>query len=164
PRHEPYRLVPYKYRLNCVDFLFDPIIVAADATWHAPYKYRVNTVDFLFNPIIVAAKVFWRGLSLIEGKVSALKPWRMSLLFLVINQTEPHADAAKVTVNEPKIPDGTCYLELKVPSRSRRDGCWKLEKLMEVINTPLEVVQRVHTFPSLRATSVVHLCCSEKSV
>ncbi|GJZ75062.1 DNA-directed RNA polymerases IV and V subunit 2-like protein [Tanacetum coccineum] len=51
-----------------------------------------------------------------------------------------------------------------------------LEKLLEVINTPLEVVQRVvsscrsplmqgtqvHTFPSLRATSVVHLCCNEK--
>ncbi|GJZ32026.1 ribonuclease H-like domain-containing protein [Tanacetum coccineum] len=33
-------------------------------------------------------------------------------------------DAAKVTVNEPKTPDGACYLELKVPSRSRRDGCW----------------------------------------
>nr|GEV48854.1 hypothetical protein [Tanacetum cinerariifolium] len=52
-------------------------------------------------------------------------------------------DAAKVTVNEPKTPDGACYLELKVPSRSRRDGCWKLEKLLEEINTPLEAVQRV---------------------
>nr|GEV28290.1 DNA-directed RNA polymerase V subunit 1 [Tanacetum cinerariifolium] len=33
-------------------------------------------------------------------------------------------DAAQVTVNEAKTADGACYLELKVPSRSRRDGCW----------------------------------------
>ncbi|GKD45798.1 DNA-directed RNA polymerase V subunit 1, partial [Tanacetum coccineum] len=33
-------------------------------------------------------------------------------------------DAAQVTVNEAKTADGACYLELKVPSRSRRDDCW----------------------------------------
>ncbi|GKE30198.1 hypothetical protein Tco_1445582, partial [Tanacetum coccineum] len=33
-------------------------------------------------------------------------------------------DAAQVTVNEDKTTDGACYLELKVPSRSRRDGWW----------------------------------------
>ncbi|GJU67315.1 diacylglycerol kinase 5-like protein [Tanacetum coccineum] len=33
-------------------------------------------------------------------------------------------DAAQVTVNEAKTADGACYLELKVPSRSRRDGWW----------------------------------------
>ncbi|GJV81846.1 guanine deaminase [Tanacetum coccineum] len=34
------------------------------------------------------------------------------------------SDAAQVTVNEAKTADGACYLELKVPSRSRRDGWW----------------------------------------
>ncbi|GJR73651.1 hypothetical protein Tco_0086016 [Tanacetum coccineum] len=33
-------------------------------------------------------------------------------------------DAAQVTVNEAKTADGACYLEVKVPSRSRRDGWW----------------------------------------
>ncbi|GKB75454.1 ATP-dependent DNA helicase PIF1-like protein [Tanacetum coccineum] len=33
-------------------------------------------------------------------------------------------DDAQVTVNEAKTVDGACYLELKVPSRSRRVGCW----------------------------------------
>ncbi|GKB81731.1 hypothetical protein Tco_0948626 [Tanacetum coccineum] len=41
PRHEPYRLAPYNYRLNCVDFLFDPIIIAADASWRGHFA-RVN--------------------------------------------------------------------------------------------------------------------------
>ncbi|GKC61180.1 RNA-directed DNA polymerase, eukaryota, reverse transcriptase zinc-binding domain protein, partial [Tanacetum coccineum] len=48
----------------------------------------------------------------------------VATFLLSINQIEPNADAAKVTVNEPKTPDGACYLELKVPSRSKRDGCW----------------------------------------
>ncbi|GJR55020.1 ATP-dependent DNA helicase PIF1-like protein [Tanacetum coccineum] len=33
-------------------------------------------------------------------------------------------DDAQVTVNEAKTADGACYLELKAPSRSRRDDCW----------------------------------------
>ncbi|PWA83620.1 nuclear RNA polymerase D1B [Artemisia annua] len=33
-------------------------------------------------------------------------------------------DAAQVTVNEAKTADGACYLELKVPSRSRREAIW----------------------------------------
>ncbi|GJU50265.1 hypothetical protein Tco_1219820 [Tanacetum coccineum] len=33
-------------------------------------------------------------------------------------------DAAEVDVNEAKTADGACYLELKVLSRPRRDGCW----------------------------------------
>ncbi|GJY47698.1 hypothetical protein Tco_0436761, partial [Tanacetum coccineum] len=53
---------PYTYRLNCVDFLFDPIIVAAEASWRGnftqlrpgpyrpePYRYPLNSVDFIFE-------------------------------------------------------------------------------------------------------------------
>ncbi|GJU45209.1 hypothetical protein Tco_1202475, partial [Tanacetum coccineum] len=47
-----------------------------------------------------------------------------STQLLKCNSTHEIEDAAKVTVNEPKTPDGACYLELKVPSRSKRDGCW----------------------------------------
>ncbi|GJZ14716.1 hypothetical protein Tco_0550393 [Tanacetum coccineum] len=33
-------------------------------------------------------------------------------------------DDAQVTVNDAKTADGACYLEIKVSSRSKRDGCW----------------------------------------
>nr|GEX70610.1 DNA-directed RNA polymerase V subunit 1 [Tanacetum cinerariifolium] len=38
----------------------------------------------------------------------------------------PSKDAAKAVVNEAKTADGACYLELKVPSRPRRDGFWEI--------------------------------------
>ncbi|GJY59926.1 DNA-directed RNA polymerase V subunit 1 [Tanacetum coccineum] len=43
---------------------------------------------------------------------------------MIISGGKVGDDDAQVTVNEAKTVDGACYLELKVPSRSRRDGCW----------------------------------------
>ncbi|GKA06105.1 DNA-directed RNA polymerases IV and V subunit 2-like protein, partial [Tanacetum coccineum] len=91
--------------------------------------------------------------------------WAISVFstqLLKCNSIHEIEDAAKVTVNEPKTPDGACYLELKVPSRSRRD-----EKLLEVINTPLEAVQRIvsscHS-PLMQGTQPDSVCNADPDI
>ncbi|GJV92136.1 hypothetical protein Tco_1539949 [Tanacetum coccineum] len=60
------------------------------------------------------------GLKTLETKPSSLR----TNLIVRLRTTSMEGDAAKVTVNEATTTKGACYLELKVLSRSIRDGCW----------------------------------------
>ncbi|GJY95335.1 retrovirus-related pol polyprotein from transposon TNT 1-94 [Tanacetum coccineum] len=89
--------------------------------WHSKFAEIMERFLWFFYSVEVVSNTEW-----LESVFGLLKNNFLNTTgsYKTLDFSSRRVVDAQVTVNEAKTADCTCYLELTVPSRSRRGGCW----------------------------------------